>query len=627
MLLSDTPAAAVPRGNIAVAIRALPTTLVVAFAAATAWSDRGSIAGRNWLPIALLTALVAAAVCFSGSAVRPIRPLLGAAAALFGLAAWTAASIAWSASPALGRDEALLTVLFVLALAVPALTLRNEAERTAATAATAAIVGGIAVALAIKLTRASSPDIVYVDGRLDFPISYPNAQAALLLVAFWPAVALAARRRLPLAVRALALGAAAAVLGGWVMAQSKGGAVGLAVSAIVVFAVSRERLRLFWPTLLAALPVAAFFQPLTAPYRTPVPSAQLTAIRHAGWYELAVVAIGLVLGASYALADRRLAFAERTRAAAGAIVATALLAAACAGFASFFTTVDHPVRWAHDRWESFKRLPGHEKSTHLLSLGSNRYDFWRVALSEFRHHPIAGIGARGFRDAYIQHRKSSETPARAHSFELDALAETGLIGFALLVGAFGLLLAAILPRARDDLLRVGVAGAGIYFVVHASVDWIWTFPAIGLPLFVLLGTGLADDRRPRLPTRAGLAAGAAVVVVAAIGFLPPWLASRYTTRALEKGSVADIDSARSLDPLSTEPLLARWALATTPAEGVAPLREAVRMEPRSPDLWFQLGRQYLLAGDRVPARRALARALELAPGEVLIEETLRRAGG
>ena len=29
-----------------------------------------------------------------------------------------------------------------------------------------------------------------------------------------------------------------------------------------------------------------------------------------------------------------------------------------------------------------------------LTIGSNRYDFWRVAVHEFAHHPVAGIGAR-----------------------------------------------------------------------------------------------------------------------------------------------------------------------------------------------------------------------------------------
>ena len=60
-------------------------------------------------------------------------------------------------------------------------------------------------------------------------------------------------------------------------------------------------------------------------------------------------------------------------------------------------------------------LPRNETtSTHLLTLGSNRYDFWRVAIHQFREHPVGGIGARGFRVAYLGARRSPETPARAH---------------------------------------------------------------------------------------------------------------------------------------------------------------------------------------------------------------------
>ena len=71
-------------------------------------------------------------------------------------------------------------------------------------------------------------------GRLDFPVTYWNGQAAIALVAFWPAIALAAERKLHPSFRAVALGGATAMLALWIGTQSKGGGVALVVSAVVV---------------------------------------------------------------------------------------------------------------------------------------------------------------------------------------------------------------------------------------------------------------------------------------------------------------------------------------------------------------------------------------------------------
>src|SRR5207253_3550789 len=124
----------------------------------------------------------------------------------------------------------------------------------------------------------------------------------------------------------------------------------------------------------------------------------------------------------------------------------------------------------------FKHLTVDERaSTHLVSLGSNRYDFWRVALGRFEAHPVEGVGARGFYSAYLERRRSHESPLRAHSVYLDALSEEGIVGFALLVGALGLLVAALVRRLDRAAVAAAFA-AGVYFLTHAGVDWLWTFP-------------------------------------------------------------------------------------------------------------------------------------------------------
>ena len=245
-------------------------------------------------------------------------------------------------------------------------------------------------------------------------------------------------------------------------------------------------------------------------------------------------------------------------------------------------------------------------------------------------HPLAGIGSRGFAAAYLRERRSLENPARAHSLELDALSETGILGFALLAVGIGCPLAIAARRARRSLLDASLLGACVYWLVHASVDWIWSIPANGLPFFLLLGIGAAGGGVPRLlRARAALPAGAAAVVLAALAFAPPWLSARFDDRAYTEASPAkilgDLPWARRLDPLSTEPYLTQAELSRSPAD-VAPLERAVAKEPRVADLRFRLGSAYLRAGRKADARRELAAAHRLAPNYAPYVEALRRAG-
>jgi hypothetical protein len=599
---------------------------VAALGVVVAWREHGSIEARDWLGWALVAYAVLTAGLVSGAAVRPSRRVLVGAAALFLLAAWTAFTLIWSATPSLARDEALLVTVYVVALLVPATTIRTALDRTAAAAAVVALLGAVAVATAFHLAAADSASS-YLSRRLDFPVTYPNGQAAFFLVGLWPALALAARGSLPLAVRAVAVGSAAALAGGWALTQSKGGALAIAIAAIVVFSVSRDRLRLLVPTLVVGALTAAAFVWLTGPFRAS--SGDLVpAIRRAGDAELALIAAGLATGVVYAFADRRLDLSPRVQLTARAAASTGLVAVTAAAAAIFFARVDHPVRWADARWQSFKHLsPRGHASSHLFALGSNRYDFWRVAIHEFDDHWLSGIGARGFRAAYMQHRRSPETPARSHSLELDELSEEGIVGLSLLAVGIGFPLAACARRARSELVTAGCLGAVVGFVAHASVDWVWTFPAVGLPLFVLLGAGASRDSPVTLrPWAYGIGAAAAAAV-AIVGLAPPWLSSRYVLHAEHHPdrAAADLHRARQLDPLSVDPYLAAWALAPTPTAAIAPLDQAVRKQPRVVDLWYALGRQELAAGRKDAARRTLSVALFLDPHDPVVLALYRRA--
>jgi hypothetical protein len=606
----------------------VPTAATSATFFALAWREQGSILAEDWLPYALGAGLFVGAVLASGAALRPRAACLAGLGALAALAVWTALSASWSPEPALARDEALLVVFYGLVLAVPLVTLRSDAERIGAIAIVVTASASLVVATSVRLIAVDVPTDLYWATRLGSPMRYPGADAALFLTSFWPATALAASRRLNPALRALALGGAVALLAGWLMTQSRAGAVSLAVSAIVVFAFAPARLRMLVPVAAAGLLVSSSYYRLTDPFLEQ--GAELEpAIRDAAAWALVLSLAGVLLGLVYALADRRLTVPPRLVRVAGVTAAAALVLGAAGAFGAFAATVDSPVNYMGDRWDKFKRQPATETgSSHLLAVGSNRYDFWRVALGEFREHPLHGAGARAFGHAYLRHGSTDETPRRAHSLELDLLGETGLIGLALAVTALVPFARIIQRRARSDLVAAGVLGAVAYWVVHASGDWTWTFPAAGVPFFLLLGAGAAGVESHRIASRAAVAGGLALAAASLLVFAPPWLSSRYTARALGQSASAAKDElrwARRLDPLSIDPLIAEAQLASAPDGAIAPLRQAVEREPRSVAPRYLLGLAYLDAGRREESRGELREALRLAPRSSRVRQALRRA--
>jgi O-antigen ligase len=608
---------------------ALPTALAASLVAGLAWREQGSILPEHWLPYALLLAFLAAVVLISGVASVPCMAVLAALAGLGGLAVWSAVSALWAPLPAAARDEALLVAAYALALTVPVVTLRSTMGRTAAAGTVIAVAAGLGLATAIALAFGEHPDDRYDFGRLTSPIGYVNAQGAAFLIAFWPAVALAAGRMLHLAVRSFAAAAATCMLATGLLTQSKGGAIALAVSAAVVLALSPARLRLLVPALGAFVLVAVSYGTLTEPFRVRDESRALVdAAREAGGRVLVLTVLGAMLAAAYALIDQRLDVTPRLRVLAGRLGAVALAAGVIAGVAIFVVRVDHPVRWAGDRWDDFKTMPTQEQgSSHLVNLGSNRYDFWRVALDEFRDHPLTGIGARGWQVAYLEHGRSNETPRRSHSLELDTASEDGVVGLALLGLALLPLAGALALRARRDLLSAGLFGAAVYFLVHASGDWIWTFPAVGILVFLLLGIGASTDDPPALAGRAVLPLAGVAAAIGLFAFAPPWLAARITSDELEQPGQdphADLTWARRLDPLSTEPLLAEGGLETG-AKAIPPLERAADREPRDAATRYVLGLAYLDAGRVRDAVRELEEARRLAPRDERIAAALRRA--
>jgi tetratricopeptide (TPR) repeat protein len=182
----------------------------------------------------------------------------------------------------------------------------------------------------------------------------------------------------------------------------------------------------------------------------------------------------------------------------------------------------------------------------------------------------------------------------AHSLYLETLGELGPIGLALLAVALGAPLV-VGVRARRHRLVPAALGAYAGFLAHAGVDWDWEIPAV-MFAGLLCGAGLlAAGRRRRGPrTRLDPAVRGLVLValVAAAGFS---LLTLVGNRALAK-STAAVEAAD-------------WT------KGRSEAHSAIRWLPWSAEAWQDLGNSQLGLGQRAAARRSLAKAARMNPGD------------
>jgi tetratricopeptide (TPR) repeat protein len=338
-----------------------------------------------------------------------------------------------------------------------------------------------------------------------------------------------------------------------------------------------------------------------------------------------------------------------------------------------------PVARVRHGWDTFKAgyAANSTPGSHLTSgLGSNRYDFYRVALNEFVAHPLVGIGADNFQQQYLAHGRSDETPHYPHSVELRTLVQTGLVGGLLALVGLGAGLTAGAGAVRSarglwgDPLARDVAAAALagfaYWVVHGSFDWFWEFAGLGAPAFALLGLACAlhprslrsivdrsqggapahartpspevedppehQPRRPAAPLparrrligarRPGLLVGALVGLIGAATLAAPWLsqlevqsAARIWTVAPQK-AYARLGDAAGLDPLSDEANLVAGSIALRFGDLARADHEfalALERVPGDAYATLELGAIASTKGDRAKALGLLERAARLNP--------------
>lgn len=600
--------------------------------------------------LALLGLLVATLIGLGVARVRLSRSAAVALGALAAYVLWSYLSILWAASPGVALDGANRSLLYLMLFA---LFLVLPWRPWTAAAALSAFGGAIGVVAVIVLVRLGTDDAaaMFADGRLDFPLGYVNGTAAFFTVGAVLAIALASRRELPAAPRALLLAGAAAALQVAVLCASRGWLFALPAIALLTVAIVPARLRLLlWavPPVVGCLLQLGGLLDVFRSFDAAAPADSVSALRAAAD---SISASGLVVsvlvgcaGLALALADRRVRVSPRVERGAGWAVATVLAAAVLAGAVAGLAATDgRPDRALADYWDRSQTYQVADPGSSRFALaGSNRPDFWRVALDAALAHPVGGLGQDNWGAYYLAKRRSSEQPRWTHSLELRLLAHTGLVGF-LLFALFAAAAVAAALGGRDGgngpsrrAVRAIALLPLVVWVVHGSVDWFWELPALAGPAFAFAGMAVALGAGARAvtpPRGMGVAlALAAAVAAAAVAF--PYAAHRDERLASEdwRGDPAAaldrLDRAEALNPLSSGPALAAGLIELQrhryPASR-ARLTSAIERDRGNWFLPFMRGIAAGEAGDEQAARADLARARELDPRGALARIALRRA--
>jgi hypothetical protein len=608
----------------------------------------------HWAPGALVV-LVALGIALG---IVPLRlsevpgPVRVALAALAAYTALSYLSILWAAVPGDALEGANRTLLYLAVFALFA-----SWRQTGVTAALLLCVWTLAmialaafVALHVDAAGAAALQTLLQGGRLEYPSGYANANAAEWLMAFWPALLLARERSLPWALRGLLAGGAVLLAEVALLSQSRGSLFATPVMVVLVFALLPGRTRTFALLLAVAAGIAVAAPAVLHVGDRLENGFVVPSTVHHATTAMFLAALGVcVVVALAAAVEMRLGEGTRSRVRVGVrVLAVVTLVAVIAGG---LAAAGNPVTRVEKGWHSFKGgyAEDNRSGSRLTSgLGSNRYDFYRVALDEFLHHPLVGIGADNFEQQYLVHGRSDETPHYPHSVELRTLSQTGLVGVLLaIVGLGAALVAAARALHRPDPLARGVAGAALagfgYWLVHGSVDWFWEFAGLGAPAFAMLGLACAlapagagaapRDQLRRRRSYVAITAVALLGLAAAVALAAPWLSQLEVQSAAKVWTLAPqtaysrLNDAAGLNPLSDEPYVVAGNIALRYGELERADHDFALALDRAPgDAYATLERGAIASarGQHAAALALLARAVRLDPREPLTREAWER---
>lgn len=629
MNLGDAADGAAISGWRAEIVCVLPAALVLGLGVFMA-SDQGGYSPTVWYPVGLfLAGVIVTSIIAVGSGVTRRAAVLLPVVLLGGFTVWSYATIIWANARGDAWDGANRTLLYFLVLA--SIALWPITRRAAWLVLFGFVVAAAALGVINVVVLVYSGDVenYTIGGRLSAPFGYPNANAAFFMIAACCSLGLASRRWLRPPIRGCALGLGVVVVGLNLLSASRGSIFTLPAVALTYVVLVSGRLRSLAMCVVLAAGVAPVVAPALHVYRS-----EAAGVPRAAGHALVLM---LVAGSAVAAGGTVLALLdERIRLAPGRVrtIGVIVILAAVVGGSGAALAIK-PWSHVHGAWRSFKYGFEPGGATHFGGLGSNRYDFWRVGLDEFRRHPVGGIGSDNFLVPYLQARRSTEEPLYPHSLWVRVVSQTGVVG---VIVFLGFLAAATRGVARvsasgRDLAAIAFVGFSVW-IWHGLVDWLWEMPALGVVAVGLLGLALAVElpASRRLSRRPWLVAGLGALTISVVGTLAlPWLAERDVRHA---GAIwsrdpstafAELDRARHLNPLSDRADLVAGAIAARLGRYELMRNSFHHAVERYPADWYavlELGIAESLLGDRPAAMSAFMRAAELNPRDPVIKRVI-----
>ena len=445
----------------------------------------GGIAAWLLVAVAALVALPRGRAVAWNRGASPVlpggRPALAAIVGLGLLLALTLASLAWAPLHAVAYADAQRVALYLGALVAGVALLRAVPGLVVP-----ALAGGAVAIVLVGLSERLAPWLVTLErtaaagGRLSAPLGYWNAMGAVAAIGLALCAGLAGDPSRPRHVRASAAAAAPVLGAGLALSFSRGGLLAAAAGLVVVLLARPSPAQLRAATVVGGAAAAAGVVAALLPAVKDLDGAR-TAQGTALSAVLVLVAVGAA-AAQRGFARREARGDLHTRpvalrrprllaGAAAAVVLAGVLLAAGSG------------RGTPESGATAERL---------ATVQSNRYSYWRVAVSTWADHPLIGAGSGAFNVEWLREREIDEGARDAHSLPLETAAELGLAGLL----ALGLLIGGVVAGAARLQRAAPGAGAAAFgglaaWSVHVSLDWGWEMPSVSL-LAVLLAAAVVS---------------------------------------------------------------------------------------------------------------------------------------
>ena len=459
-----------------------------------------------WGALVLLAVLTARSTVTAAEHRTLSRGLALALGALSLYGGFSYLSILWAGSPGEALTGSNRVVLYLLVFAVATSVAWNLRRRLIVLCAYSLGVGVLATVILIRLAVGEHVESIVVAGRINAPTGYFNSSVALFTAASGTALVLATVRRLPTVLRATLLTSACACLQMAIAGQSRGWLFTLPFVVVAIVLVARDRLRLAAHAVPVIACALAPLHRLLALYDAAPGAALQHAAARAGAGSL-ICCGGLLVGTILVIEGyARVPPARLPRALGRRGLGLALIVLLLAGIASggFLATSGHPFRFLRRQWNGFSHPVTSAATTgsHFSTLGSGRYDFWRVSLDAFAAHPIGGLGQDNFAEYYIT-RRQTDRGAELDAQPRDAAPGSHGLGRHRAVRRLPDRSARRWPRCmpaarvRSRHIAVAALVPMVVWLAHGSVDWFWEIPALTGPALAFTALAARPGRVSR----------------------------------------------------------------------------------------------------------------------------------